>query len=88
MDDTKIYEFILNIKEKLSSIDTKVDAIRDTLKNHEHRLQKLESVDMGQTSASFKDKIVEYLVKAIIALIGVVASLSGAGAIIKQIFEK
>lgn len=43
MDQEKIFEFILEIKSKLSSIDAKVDGILEQIKNHENRIQNIEN---------------------------------------------
>ena len=94
MESEKITEFIIRIESKLSSIDTKVDGIVDQLKDHSHRIQKLESRsgessrNVESPSESFKTKMTEFLAKALIGAIAVIAALTGAGGILTKIFEK
>lgn len=88
MENDKITEFIIRIESKLSSIDTKVDGIVDQLKDHSHRIQKLESRNGESSSESFKTKMTEFLAKALIGAIAVIAALTGAGGILTKIFEK
>ncbi len=85
MDDKTVTNFIIEIKEKLGSIDTKVDSIRETMKNHETRITNLEGRGSEKTDMTWKEQLLMLLAKAI--LIGAVAlgSLCGAGGILKEI---
>jgi hypothetical protein len=89
MNDDKLTEVIIRIESKLSSIDTKVDGIVDQLKDHSHRIQRLESrngTNQNQDAESFKNKMLVFLAKALIGSIAVIGSLCGAGGILKSIF--
>ena len=54
MEQDKIFEFILEIKSSLASIDSKVNGITDQLRNHESRIQKIEERDSKQNEATTK----------------------------------
>lgn len=54
MEQDKIFEFILEIKSSLASIDSKVNDITDQLRNHESRIQKIEEQGSRQNEATTK----------------------------------
>ena len=54
MEQDKIFEFILEIKSSLASIDSKVNDITDQLRNHESRIQKIEEQGSKQNEATTK----------------------------------
>lgn len=54
MEQDKIFEFILEIKSSLTSIDSKVNGITDQLRNHESRIQKIEEQGYKQNEATTK----------------------------------
>lgn len=54
MDQDKIFEFILEIKSSLASIDSKVNGITDQLRNHESRIQKIEEQSSKQNETTTK----------------------------------
>ena len=54
MEQDKIFEFILEIKSSLASIDSKVNGITDQLRNHESRIQKIEEQGSKQNEATTK----------------------------------
>ena len=54
MEQDKIFEFILEIKSSLASIDSKVNGITDQLRNHESRLQRIEEQGSKQNEATTK----------------------------------
>ena len=54
MEQDKIFEFILEIKSSLASIDSKVNDITDQLRNHESRIQKIEEQGSKQNEETTK----------------------------------
>lgn len=54
MEQDKIFEFILEIKSSLASIDSKVNGITDQLRNHESRIQKIEEQSSKQNETTTK----------------------------------
>ena len=54
MEQDKIFEFILEIKSSLASIDSKVNDIADQLRNHESRIQKIEEQCSKQNEETTK----------------------------------
>ena len=54
MEQDKIFEFILEIKSSLASIDSKVNNITDQLRNHESRIEKIEEQSSKQNEATTK----------------------------------
>lgn len=82
MDQEKIFEFILEIKSKLSSIDAKVDGILEQIKNHENRIQNIENAMKNGDKAA-----TNYLGKALVISLGIIGSLTGATALILKLFS-
>ena len=54
MEEDKFFEFILEIKSSLASIDSKVNGITDQLRNHESRIQKIEEQGSKQNEETTK----------------------------------
>lgn len=84
MNEEKLLELIIDIKSKLSSIDTKVDGIAQRLENHEHRITSLEKGSGDKKD--WKNDLIGLLVKGVVASIFVIGSLAGAGSILAKIF--
>lgn len=87
MNDEKILDIIIEIKSKLSSIDTKVDGIAQRLENHEHRIVTLEKCStQSDKNKDWKNDLIGLLVKGVVASIFVIGSLAGAGSILAKMF--
>lgn len=84
MNEEKLLELIIDIKSKLSSIDTKVDGINSRLDNHERRISTLEQGGSGKKD--WKNDLIGLLVKGVVASIFVIGSLAGAGSILSKQF--
>lgn len=82
MNDEKEFDLFLEIKSQLTSLNTNMTNVLQQLTKHEQRICNLET-----NRASFKDKVVEYLIKALIATIAIIGSLTGAGQLLKTIFS-
>lgn len=70
MEQDKIFEFILEIKSSLASIDSKVNDITDQLRNHESRIQKIEEQGSKQNEAT--TKILGGTISKILTILGYV----------------
>lgn len=70
MEQDKIFEFILEIKSSLASIDSKVNGITDQLRNHESRIQKIE--EQGSKQNETTTKILGGTITKILTILGYV----------------
>ena len=70
MDQDKIFEFILEIKSSLASIDSKVNGITDQLRNHESRIQKIE--EQGSKQNEVTTKLLGGTISKILTILGYV----------------
>lgn len=71
---------MIKITSELSALNTNMRSVLDKLTGHEQRITALE-----QGKFSLKDNIVKWLVLALIASIGVIGTLTGSAALIKQL---
>ena len=81
MEQDKIFEFILEIKSSLASIDSKVNGITDQLRNHESRIQKIEEQGSKQNEAT--TKILGGTISKILTILGYVI---GGSALIAKFY--
>lgn len=70
MEQDKIFEFILEIKSSLASIDSKVNDITDQLRNHESRIQKIE--EQGSKQNEETTKLLGGTISKILTILGYV----------------
>lgn len=85
----KITEFIISINTRLASIDAKLDNVQSQLKDHSERIRRLESVEpRRQGGDDFRADMLKLLAKGLVVSILVIASLTGAGGILQQMFSK
>ena len=97
MNEEKITEFFIDISTKLGSIQQNLKGLSDIILKHESRLTLLEQnfqkhlLDVANTnnnnSSSFKNEIIKLLCKCLLIGSLTIASLSGAGGILKMIFD-
>ena len=80
MNEEKLTELVIQISTGLAELNTNMKTVLDTLSRHEHRLTKLEEGKLGM-----KDAAIQWLLKGLIASIFTVASLTGAGTLLKQV---
>ena len=84
----KITEFIISINTRLASIDAKLDNVQSQLKDHSERIRRLESVEPRVRGGDdFKSDMLKLLAKGLVVSILVIASLTGAGGILQQMFK-
>ena len=95
MNEEKITEYFIDISTKLGSIQQNLSDLSETILKHESRLTLLEQsfhkhlLDVANNSnnnSSFKNEIIKLLCKCLLVGSVTIASLSGAGGILKLIF--
>lgn len=85
----KLTEFIISINTRLASIDAKLDTVQSQLKDHSERIRRLESVEPRVRSGDdFKADMLKLLAKGLVVSVLVIASLTGAGGILQQMFKQ
>ena len=84
----KLTEFIISINTRLASIDAKLDNVQTQLKDHSERIRRLETVEPSRSYGDdFKADMLKLLAKGLVVSILVIASLTGAGGILQQMFK-
>ena len=81
MNDEKMTELIINITSELAALNANMKSTLDKLADHEKRIYDLEKGKNG----SFKDNLIQWLVKGLVASIFVIGSITGASAMIKHV---
>lgn len=96
MTGNKIEELLVELLQKVSSIDTLLNNSQSILRDHEHRIDVLErhpsiQIDkdvMSNTKDSdIKSKLLLLLAKSILIALVSIGSLAGAGTILSNIFN-
>lgn len=95
MNEEKITEYFIDISTKLGSIQQNLSDLSETILKHESRLTLLEQnfhkhllevANNINNQSSFKNEIIKLLCKGVLVGSVTIASLSGAGGILKMIF--
>lgn len=81
MNETDHLDIWVKISTQIGELNGFIKTALDKLADHEKRLDDLEK---GKSSA-FKDTLIQWLVKGLVASIFVIGSLTGASAMIKQV---
>ena len=84
LDDDKILETLIEIKAQLAELNANQKNLQSILVNHENRITNIESATTKEKT-SFKDDLIQMLVKGIVGSIFVIGSLAGAGGILAKI---
>ena len=84
LDDDKILETLIDIKSQLAELNANQKNLQAILVNHENRITNIESATTKEKT-SFKDDLIQMLVKGIVGSIFVIGSLAGAGGILAKI---
>ena len=84
LDDDKILETLIEIKAQLAELNANQKNLQAILVNHENRITSIESATTKEKT-SFKDDLIQMLVKGIVGSIFVIGSLAGAGGILAKI---
>ena len=84
LDDDKILETLIEIKAQLAELNANQKNLQAILVNHENRITNIESAT-AKEKTSFKDDLIQMLVKGIVGSIFIIGSLAGAGSILAKI---
>ena len=84
LDDDKILETLIEIKAQLAELNANQKNLQAILVNHENRITNIESAT-AKEKTSFKDDLIQMLVKGIVGSIFIIGSLAGAGGILAKI---
>lgn len=82
MNQDMFTDLAIKITAELSALNANMKNVLDKLADHEKRLDDLEK---GK-NASWKDDLLKWLVRGIVASILVIGSLTGAAGLIKSVF--
>ena len=97
MTGNKIEELLVELLQKVSSIDTLLNNSQSILRDHEHRIDVLERHPSNQIGdkdvmsntkdSDIKTKLILLLAKSILIALVSIGSLAGAGTILSNIFN-
>lgn len=98
MNDDQILTLLIELKSLVAGIATKLDSTEKALTmannmllEHERRLTKVEAAHSEGSAAdkasNWKDGLIQMLVKGLVAAILTIGSLTGASALIKQVWS-
>ena len=85
LNDDKILETLIKIEAQLAELNANQKNLQAILVNHENRITNIESTATTREKTSFKDDLIQMLVKGIVGSIFVIGSLAGAGGILAKI---
>lgn len=80
-NDTEHLEIWVKISTQIGELNGFIKTALDKLADHEKRIDVLEKSKSG----SFKDNLIQLLVKGLVASIFVIGSITGASAMIKHV---
>lgn len=80
-NDTDHLDIWVKISTQIGELNGFIKTALDKLADHEKRIDDLEKGKNG----SFKDNLIQWLVKGLVASIFVIGSITGASAMIKQV---
>lgn len=81
MNQEMFTDLAIKITAELSALNANMKNVLDKLADHEKRIDDLEKGKNG----SFKDNLIQLLVKGLVASIFVIGSITGASAMIKHV---
>lgn len=84
LDDDKILETLIEIKAELAELNANQKNLQAILVNHENRITTIESATTKEKT-SFKDDLIQLMIKGLVGSIFVIGSLAGAGGILAKI---
>ena len=92
MTGNKIEELLVELLQKVSSIDTLLNNSQSILRDHERRIDVLEQTGVKDAMSNTKDsdiksKLLLLLAKSILIALVSIGSLAGAGTILSNIFN-
>lgn len=83
LNDDKILETLIKIEAQLAELNANQKNLQAILVNHENRITNIESTTVKGKN-SFKDDIIQMLIKGLVGSIFVIGSLAGAGGILSK----
>ena len=86
LNDDKILETLIKIEAQLAELNANQKNLQAILVNHENRITNIESATVKEKN-SFKDDIIQLLIKGLVGSVFVIGSLAGAGGILAKILE-
>ena len=84
LDDDKILETLIEIKAQLAELNANQKNLQAILVNHENRITTIESATTKEKT-SFKDDLIQLMIKGLVGSIFIIGSLAGAGGILAKI---
>ena len=84
LNDDKILETLIKIEAQLAELNANQKNLQAILVNHENRITNIESTTVKE-KPSFKDDIIQLLIKGLVGSIFIIGSLAGAGSILAKI---
>ena len=81
--DEKVIQAMMDISRELGVLNGNMSGVLTQLTNHNQRIQALEERDRQSTKSDWKEDIIKLLVKATTIGIVSIASLAGAGGVLK-----
>lgn len=81
MNQDMFTDLTIKITSELAALNANMKNVLDKLADHEKRIEDLEK----SKNYSFKDNLIQLLVKGLVASIFVIGSITGASAMIKQV---
>ena len=84
LNDDKILETLIKIEAQLAELNANQKNLQAILVNHENRITNIESATTKEKT-SFKDDLIQMLIKGLVGSIFVIGSLAGAGGILAKI---
>ena len=84
LNDDKILETLIKIEAQLAELNANQKNLQAILVNHENRITNIESTTVKE-KPSFKDDIIQLLIRGLVGSIFVIGSLAGAGGILAKI---
>lgn len=85
LNDDKILETLIKIEAQLAELNANQKNLQAILVNHENRITSIESTTVKEKT-SFKDDLIQLMIKGLVGSIFVIGSLAGAGGILSKIF--
>ena len=84
LNDDKILETLIKIEAQLAELNANQKNLQAILVNHENRITTIESATTKEKT-SFKDDIIQLMIKGLVGSIFIIGSLAGAGGILAKI---
>lgn len=84
LNDDKILETLIKIEAQLAELNANQKNLQAILVNHENRITSIESTTTKEKT-SFKDDLIQLMIKGLVGSIFVIGSLAGVGGILAKI---